>query len=77
MSRLISRAHPEFDAGRLLVAVCPVSFTLVKQRLAVVQDGRPHWLLKVARSAAAVGSSYASTTATVFPLPAVVDPVNP
>ena len=49
----------------------PVWFTFLKQPLAVVQAGSPYWLLNVARSASAVGSSYASTIAIVLPAPAV------
>jgi len=43
----------------------PVSLTWRKQPLAVVQAGSPNSLRYVARSAAASGSLYASTMATV------------
>jgi hypothetical protein len=50
MSRLISRLHPEFDLG---YEVVPVWLTLLKQPLAVVQAGKPYWVLKTPRSVCA------------------------
>src|SRR6266487_4311827 len=66
-SRLISSAQPVSGGGRLPP---PAWLTFVKQPLATVQAGRPYWAGFTARSAAAFGSSKASTIATVSPWPA-------
>ena len=67
----ISPAQPASALGSGLAA--PVWFTLRKQPLAVVHGGRPNWDRYVARSDSALGSSNASTMATVAPAPAVAD----
>jgi hypothetical protein len=49
----------------------PLWLTFLKQPFAVVQAGSPNCERYVARSLSAVGSSNASTTATMWPLPPV------
>jgi hypothetical protein len=58
----ISSAQPESTRGRLEFPFWPI---FLKQPFAVVQAGRPNCVLYFARSASAVGSSYASTMAIV------------
>src|SRR5579872_544622 len=53
-------------------AVMPDWLTLRKQRLAVVHGGRANVDRYTARSASAVGSSKASTIATIWPVPFVL-----
>ena len=65
----ISSSHPLSPAGSGDAA--PVSLTLRKHPLAVVHAARPEVLRNVPRSDSAVGSSYASTIATVSPRPPV------
>src|SRR5215475_173917 len=62
-----SPAHPELFGGNGVGA--PFWFSICRQPLATVHAGRPNWLRYTARSLAAVGSLYASTIATVSPLP--------
>ncbi len=62
-SSVISVDQPPFVAGSGLVL--PFSSSLRKQPFAVVHAGRPNSLSYTPRSASAVGSLYASTTAIV------------
>src|SRR5436305_3065939 len=50
----------------------PVWLTTDRQPLALVQVARLYWVSNVPRSASMFGSLYASTIATVWPLPPVV-----
>src|SRR5262245_32933683 len=70
-SRLISSAQPLSPAGN--GDVPPFWLIFLKQPFAVVQAGRPKWLRYAPRSAAALGSSIASTIATVRPLACLPD----
>ena len=67
----ISWAQPAFLRGNGLAL--PFWLSLRKQPLAVVHADRPNCRRYTPRSASAVGSSNASTIATVCPLPAVAD----
>src|SRR5262249_54851380 len=67
----ISPAQPVSVAGSGLAA--PFWFTLLKQPLAVVQAGRPNCDRYVPRSDSALGSSWASTIATVIPEPLALE----
>src|SRR5690242_18930718 len=64
----ISSAQPTLLRGGLVV---PFRFTLRKQPLALMHEGRPNWLRYTARSDSAFGSSEASTIAMV----SVAEPV--
>src|ERR1039458_3625623 len=63
----ISPAHPVSFAGS--GDAWPFWLTFLKQPFAVVQAARPYCDRYTARSASAVGSSLASTMATMRPLP--------
>src|SRR5690349_18505555 len=62
-SRSISIAQPASAAGS--GEVCPVWFTFLKQPFAVVHCASPNCVENLARSASALGASYASTSAIV------------
>ena len=67
---MISLDQPVLAAGSGLVA--PFWLTCGSSRWRLVHAGRPNWLRYVARSLAAFGSLYASTIATVLPVPSFV-----
>src|ERR1044071_6204504 len=73
MSRSSEISRLQSGSGGGSRSVLPVWPTFVKHPFAVVHGGRPYVDRYCARSDSAVGSSNASTIATVRPLPAVVD----
>src|SRR5436305_12148745 len=73
MSSAISSAQPASFRG---VEDPPAWLTFLKHPFAVVHDGNPNCELNTLRSLSAVGSSNASTIATVWPKPTALSVEN-